>query len=591
MNGTGAGGFTTAVEPHVALMYRAALSVLGDRHLAADAVQEALFRAWRAFDRLPADANVAGWLRRIAEREALRLMRLRGRSLLLPQDLPAAAPWADPAEALLQAAERDGVRRALAALPTVQRLALEGHYGAGLPVKAIAAAAGMPPGTVKSHLHRGRAALRASLLRQGVIEVHTPPEPAVARLEALVRQLEAAGVVGDPSVAAALRAVPRHAFLPNLVERAHRTPTGGWTRSDGDPDPRPLAAAPTATGLDVAYADRWLRVGAQRGRVAVCPSPGWAATLLRALEVRPGHRIAEVGSGTGYITALLCRLTGHGGEVTTNDADDALAELARCNLAPLRREGYRVLSCYGDGAMLASSDQVLDRVLATGIVGDVSPYWWGAYAPGAVVVVPVEVCGLAVLVRMALEKDAAGDLVLRGRGLGRVPDTEAEGGWVAGVLGNLGGPGPGAFGQGMTQRSWNAFHDRWEAIFRSAALEVPVAVPPEAREPGRADGLRLFARLHRPDCRIGGMRPAEIRLVDLNVEADLVADVDTGVGRLTGNPAVLEGWNRLVGEWLAAGAPGIGDFTVAVPEPAATPAAGRWPLRATWHTWTVDIAG
>lgn len=135
MEQPGAGRFTAAVEPHVALMYRTALGVLGDRHLATDAVQEALLRAWRAFDRLPPGSNIPGWLRRIAEREALRLVRPRGRDLV-PRADPSEASWADPAEAVLRAAERDGVRRAFAALPPPQRLVLVGRYGEGLSVRA-----------------------------------------------------------------------------------------------------------------------------------------------------------------------------------------------------------------------------------------------------------------------------------------------------------------------------------------------------------------------------------------------------------------------------------------------------------------------
>ncbi|MHC5011687.1 MAG: RNA polymerase sigma factor, partial [Planctomycetota bacterium] len=56
--------------------------------------------------------------------------------------------------------ERGRVRRAIEALPERYRLAVVLHYIQGLPLDAISEITGAPVPTVKTHLHRGRAALR-----------------------------------------------------------------------------------------------------------------------------------------------------------------------------------------------------------------------------------------------------------------------------------------------------------------------------------------------------------------------------------------------------------------------------------------------
>ena len=189
--------------------------MLGDRELAADAVQEALFRAWRAFPRLPQDANVAAWLTRIAQREALRQWRRDSRP---HPGSESEGSWAVEPEAAASArAEREAVRNALSGLAATQREVLRRHYGDGWLVRQVATRLGLPEGTVKSHLHRGRAALRLTLLQEGVIEMPSAPEAPSSLLQALVQQLETAGTIGSPVVAAALRAVPRHPTSPPLL--------------------------------------------------------------------------------------------------------------------------------------------------------------------------------------------------------------------------------------------------------------------------------------------------------------------------------------------------------------------------------------
>lgn len=61
--------------------------------------------------------------------------------------------------------------------------------------------------------------------------------------------------------------------------------------------------------------------------------PRTVAAMLRLLDVRPGHRVLDVGSGSGWTTALLAQLTGPTGEVTGVELEPALVAFGAANLA------------------------------------------------------------------------------------------------------------------------------------------------------------------------------------------------------------------------------------------------------------------
>jgi protein-L-isoaspartate(D-aspartate) O-methyltransferase len=93
--------------------------------------------------------------------------------------------------------------------------------------------------------------------------------------EALVREIRAAGGAWREPVHQALRAVPRHVFVPEVpLEKAYEVASAVVTKRD--PRGLPLSSA---------------------------SAPGIVALMLDQLDVRPGHRVLEIGSGTGYNAA------------------------------------------------------------------------------------------------------------------------------------------------------------------------------------------------------------------------------------------------------------------------------------------------
>lgn len=147
--------FTVSYARLVVQLY----GVTGDLDEAEDLVQEAFVRAAAARRRFDAVDNPEAWLRTTA----INQHRSRWRKLRNGQRARARmiAPPRDP-EALEEHLE---IITALRALPHAQREVIALHYLADLPVETIARELGIPAGTVKSRLSRGRDALASHLAR------------------------------------------------------------------------------------------------------------------------------------------------------------------------------------------------------------------------------------------------------------------------------------------------------------------------------------------------------------------------------------------------------------------------------------------
>jgi RNA polymerase sigma-70 factor (ECF subfamily) len=111
----------------------------------------------RGLRRLDDPARFGAWIYAIAGRKCADALRRKYRGASLAEALHVDAPSAPDPDAKLD------VAAALKRLPTEQRVAVSLFFGEDMSIADIAAATGVPPGTVKSRLFAARRALRAAL--------------------------------------------------------------------------------------------------------------------------------------------------------------------------------------------------------------------------------------------------------------------------------------------------------------------------------------------------------------------------------------------------------------------------------------------
>lgn len=154
------------VEQHSARVYRLAYRLTGNPHDAEDLTQDVFVRVFRSLDTYT-PGTFEGWLHRITTNLFLDRMRRKQRIRFdaLSDEASARIPTreAGPAQTYLDTHFDDDVQRALDALAPDFRAAVVLCDIEGLSYEEIATTLGLKLGTVRSRIHRGRAALRESL--------------------------------------------------------------------------------------------------------------------------------------------------------------------------------------------------------------------------------------------------------------------------------------------------------------------------------------------------------------------------------------------------------------------------------------------
>jgi protein-L-isoaspartate(D-aspartate) O-methyltransferase len=183
---------------------------------------------------------------------------------------------------------------------------------------------------------------------EGGEQVDDGPDWQAMRDRMVDRQIEARGVA-DARVLAAMRKVPRHAFVPDEL-------------------------APYA------YEDRPLPIGHRQ----TISQPYIVAAMTEAIRPEPGDRILEIGTGSGYQAAVLAEVVEH---VYTIEIVEPLGEQARRTLEEL---GYGNVSVrVGDGFAGWPEEAPFDAIVVTAAPEEIPPPLIEQLAEGGRLVIPV----------------------------------------------------------------------------------------------------------------------------------------------------------------------------------------------------------
>ncbi|MGH3839063.1 MAG: methyltransferase domain-containing protein [Pseudonocardiaceae bacterium] len=188
---------------------------------------------------------------------------------------------------------------------------------------------------------------------------------------------------------APLLTVPRHRFLPATL----------WVDNDAGPPPALVTLhreQDPERWLTLAYAGDYVITQVDDGHPAgpglggamptsSASGPVIVAVMLAALDAHEGHRVLEIGTGTGYNAALLAHRLG-AEQVTSIEIDPDIATHAR---AALSDTGFGAVTvATGDGALGYPAGALYDRVIATAAANRI-PYPWVAQTrPGGRILLP-----------------------------------------------------------------------------------------------------------------------------------------------------------------------------------------------------------
>jgi protein-L-isoaspartate(D-aspartate) O-methyltransferase len=129
-----------------------------------------------------------------------------------------------------------------------------------------------------------------------------------------------------------------------------------------------------------AYADRALPIDCGQ----TISQPYMVALMTEALSLQGGERVLEIGTGSGYQTAILAELAA---EVVSIERHAALSQQAAARLAEL---GYgRVKLVVGDGTLGCPADAPYDRMLVAAAAATVPPRLLEQLALGGLLIIPL----------------------------------------------------------------------------------------------------------------------------------------------------------------------------------------------------------
>ncbi|MGH4008514.1 MAG: methyltransferase domain-containing protein [Pseudonocardiaceae bacterium] len=291
------------------------------------------------------------------------------------------------------------------------------------------------------------------------------------------RMVEAVGADGQVSAwpeflswREALGAVARHEFIPDTVWVEHSDPPPTLVALHREQDPQRwlqmvyAAAEAVITQVDNGQPEWGEKGGSVPTSSASCPVV--VAVMLAALDAQPGHRVCEVGTGTGYNAALLAHRLG-AAQVTSVEIDPDLADAARAALADAGFGGVGVVT--GDGALGHPPGAPYDRLIATAACNQIPYSWVQQTVPGGRVVLPWSSTYTGALVSLTVAGDGtAGGTVVGESSFMSLRAQHELRGTVAAVVGD---------DEHRADQSTTTLHPYWVTGPHGARIAIGQRVP------------------------------------------------------------------------------------------------------------------
>jgi protein-L-isoaspartate(D-aspartate) O-methyltransferase len=133
----------------------------------------------------------------------------------------------------------------------------------------------------------------------------------------------------------------------------------------------------------LAYRDTPLYIGSNQ----TISQPSTVVVMTEALEVKEGQKILEIGTGSGWQSAILGKLVGDKGMVYTIEIIDDLVKFAKENMEKMRIRNVKVLK--GDGSMGLKKYAPYDRIVVTAGSPDIPKPLLSQLKPDGLMVIPV----------------------------------------------------------------------------------------------------------------------------------------------------------------------------------------------------------